>query len=74
MKAKSKTAKSMRGDMPAEPMPMKDSEHMSCRKIDNGWLISHSGYKSGKRFDSETFSHEKPKVEIETKGKRDRDD
>lgn len=40
--------------------PPKDHENMSVRKIDNGYVISHDGFKGGKRFEREYYSTRAP--------------
>lgn len=40
--------------------PPKDHESMSVRKIDNGYVVSHDGYKGGKRFEREYYSAKAP--------------
>lgn len=42
--------------------PPKDHESMSVRKIDNGYVVSHDGYKGGKRFEREYFSSKAPSL------------
>jgi hypothetical protein len=42
--------------------PPKDHESMSVRKIDNGYVISHDGYKGGKRFEREYYSAKAPSL------------
>lgn len=42
--------------------PPKDHENLSVRKLDNGYVISHDGYKGGKRFEREYYSKTAPSL------------
>ena len=55
-------------DISASPFNEKDRETISCRKIENGYLISRSGVKDGKYFDKEFYSPKAPNFNV-PKGK-----
>lgn len=41
-----------------------ESKSVSCRKIDNGYIVSESSYQNGQYKSSERYSAEKPKLEF----------
>lgn len=50
----------------AEPYTPPDEHNVSMRKISNGHIIREHGYEGGKRFENESFSQTKPKLQFET--------
>lgn len=49
-------------EMSIEP---NDNVSVSVRKIDNGYIVAKSCYGNGEYHSSETFTKDKPKVELE---------
>jgi hypothetical protein len=68
MKGKAKVAKTSKPRIVQSALasftirPPKDHESMSVRKIDNGYVVSHDGYKGGKRFEREYYSPKAPSL------------
>lgn len=43
---------------------MTNDEHLTIRKISNGYVVRESGTRNGQYFEKETFTKVKPKVTI----------
>ncbi len=50
-------------DMGPDALNRNESTSMSCRKIQNGYIISQSSYKDGRHESEEYFSESPPKSE-----------
>lgn len=44
--------------------PYRESHHVSVRKIDNGYVTSHSGYKGDKHYEREMYHPKKPSIQL----------
>lgn len=58
-----KASQAVTGDI-ARPSPYRESHHVSVRKIDNGYVTSHSGYKGDKHYERETYHPKKPSITL----------
>lgn len=47
-----------------ELKPPKDHEHVSVRKVDNGYIVSHDGVKGGKPFNREFYTPKAPRLDV----------
>lgn len=62
-KAKSKASSRATGEI-ATASPYRESHHVSVRKIDNGYVTSHSGYKGDKHYEREMYHPKKPSIKL----------
>lgn len=56
----------------SDPYRPKDSEHMSIRQIDNGYIVNRHGYRNGKHFDVDVYTPTAPKIDIPNRGRSER--
>lgn len=48
----------------AQSSPYRESHHVSVRKINNGYVTSHSGYKGDKHYNHEMYHPKKPSIKL----------
>jgi hypothetical protein len=63
-KSPKKPPKQSGTELAASPSPYRESHHVSVRKIDNGYVTSHSGYKGDKHYERESYHPKKPTIKL----------